>query len=101
MVFYGRPFFVILQQKRIKFTSLIKKVKNNETSYLLHLKFERTSTYKTQTAIPTFIYESLLFFFQPLGCLLNGCSILLFFTQWKWKGISNSFDTKLRTTYFK
>lgn len=56
MVFYGRPFFVILQQKRIKFTSLIKKVKNNETSYLPHLKFERTSTYKTQTAIPTFIY---------------------------------------------
>lgn len=56
MVFYGRPFFAILQQKRIKFTSLIKKVKNNETSCLLHLKFERTSTYKTQTAIPTFIY---------------------------------------------
>lgn len=33
-----------------------KKVKNNETSYLLHLKFGGTSTYKTQTAIPTFIY---------------------------------------------
>ena len=56
MVFYGRPFFAILQQKRIKFTSLIKKVKNDETSYLLHLKFGGTSTYKTQTAIPTYIY---------------------------------------------
>ena len=56
MVFYGRHFFEILQQKRIKFKSLIKKVKNNETSYLLHLKFGGTSTYKTQTAIPTFLY---------------------------------------------
>ena len=54
--FSWKTFFEILQQKQIKFTSLIKKVKNNETSYLLHLKFERTSTYKTQTAIPTFIY---------------------------------------------
>lgn len=55
MVFLWKTFFEILQQKRIKFTSLIKKVKNNETSYLLHLKFGGTSTYKTQTAIPTFI----------------------------------------------
>lgn len=54
--FLWKTFFEILQQKRIKFTSLIKKVKNNETSYLLHLKFGGTSTYKTQTAIPTFIY---------------------------------------------
>lgn len=54
--FLWKTFFEILQQKRIKFTSLIKKVKNNETSYLLHLKFERTSTYKSRTAIPTFIY---------------------------------------------
>ena len=65
MVFYGRPFFAILQQKRIKFTSLIKKVKNNETSYLLHLKFGRTSTYQTQTAIPTFIYLFISHFYFP------------------------------------
>lgn len=56
MVFYGRHFLKFYNKNESNLRHSYKKVKNNETSYLLHLKFGGTSTYKTQTAIPTFIY---------------------------------------------